>query len=128
MAHPFDYLDKEQYISLTTFRANGTGVPTPVWFVREGDSLFVWTQANSYKVKRLRNNPAVEIAPCTVRGEVTGPKISAQGKVLPPDQAARVKALLRRKYGLFARMFDLLALFSRAERVGLEITAQPSES
>lgn len=124
MAHPFDYLDKEQYISLTTFRANGEGVPTPVWFAREGDKLYVWTQANSYKVKRLRNNPSVEIAPCTVRGEITGPKISAQGRVLPPDQAPVVKAKLNRKYGLLARLFDLLGRLSRSERVGLEITTQ----
>jgi len=123
MAHPFDYLDKEQFISLTTFRANGEGVATPVWFVREGDKLYVWTQANSYKVKRLRANSAVEIAPCTARGEITGAKISAQGQVLPPDQASIVKGKINRKYGLFARMFDLMGMFSRAERLGLELSA-----
>jgi PPOX class probable F420-dependent enzyme len=56
-----------KYLSLTSFRRDGTGVATPVWFVEAGGRLLVETDAGSYKVRRIRRDPQVTIAPCTAR-------------------------------------------------------------
>ena len=63
----------QKYISLETFKKNGQGVRTPVWFVLHNDTLYVYTEANSGKVKRVRNNPQVRVAVCNMRGDVKGP-------------------------------------------------------
>ena len=78
-----DPLDRQQYLNLETFRRNGASMKTPVWFVRDGDMLFVRTIANSGKVKRIRNNELVNIAPCKVDGTLLGdwiPAYALQGK------------------------------------------------
>src|SRR5215218_1336099 len=54
-----------KYLSLTSFRRDGTGVATPVWFVEAGGRLLVETDASSYKVRRIRRDPRVTVAPCT---------------------------------------------------------------
>ena len=46
----------EKYIALETFRKNGVGVKTPVWFVEFDDLIWVVTREFTGKVKRLRNN------------------------------------------------------------------------
>ena len=61
-----------KYLSLTSFRRDGTGVATPVWFVEAGGRLLVETDAASYKVRRIRRNPQVTIAPCTATGRRRG--------------------------------------------------------
>src|SRR5579863_7484438 len=75
----------QKYIQLSTFRKNGTPVPTPVWFAEDNDKLYIKTRADSAKVKRIRNNPHVRIAPCTIRGKVTGPEFSASARILPNE-------------------------------------------
>ena len=95
----------QKYISLTTVRKNGTKVATPVWFGEDSDKLYVMTRSTMGKVKRIRNNPLVEVAPCTMRGSVTGDKLFAHARILPPEEhvharqaidlAFRVSELLR---------------------------------
>lgn len=63
-------LRRGRYISLTTYRKNGTGVATPVWYAVEGSELYAWTRTDSWKVKRLRNDPRVEVAVCDLRGNI----------------------------------------------------------
>ncbi len=94
-----------RYISLTTFRRDGRGVPTPVWFVRDGGLILVQTGEQSGKVKRIRRNPAVTIARCTASGRVRGRPVPAQARLLPATGEARAEQLFRRKY-----RFDLLIL------------------
>jgi PPOX class probable F420-dependent enzyme len=88
----------QSYISLTTFRKNGTGVPTPVWFGEKDGKMYVMTRPDSGKVKRIRNNPQVRIAPSTIRGKVTGPEFAAKARVLPESQWAEARKLINRKY------------------------------
>lgn len=96
----------ERFLSLETFRKSGVGVKTPVWFAQEGDTLYVWTVGDSGKVKRIRNNPRVNIAPCKRFGKVTGEWVPAQASVDVSDDAVRhVEALLRRKLGLEFAVF-----------------------
>jgi uncharacterized protein len=89
-----------KYILLTTFRKNGTAVPTPVWFGEDNANLYVMTRSDSGKFKRLRNNPQVRVAPCTVRGKLTGPEFSASARILPPQDWPRASRTIRGKYWL----------------------------
>src|SRR5208283_3836180 len=88
----------QKYISLTTFRKNGAGVATPVWFGETDNKLYVMTRSDMGKTKRLRNNPQVRVAPCTVRGAVTGSEFAATARILPPDGQARARQTINRKY------------------------------
>ncbi|HZZ16882.1 MAG TPA: PPOX class F420-dependent oxidoreductase [Candidatus Sulfotelmatobacter sp.] len=88
----------QKYISLTTFRRNGDKVSTPVWFGEEGAKLYVMTISNTGKVKRIRNNPEVLVAPCTMRGKVTGPEYAAMARILPPEANAHARQDINRKY------------------------------
>jgi uncharacterized protein len=101
----------QKYISLATFRKNGEKVATPVWFGEEGDKLYVMTRTDFGKTKRIRNNPQVTVAPCTMRGKVTGPESAATARILPLEEQAHARQTVNRKYWL-AR---LTSPFSRAD-------------
>src|ERR1700745_3190357 len=88
----------QKYISLTTFRKTGVGVATPVWFGEEDGKLYVMTRNDKGKTKRIRDNPQVKVAPCTMRGKVTGPEFAATARLLPPDDFARARQPINRKY------------------------------
>ncbi|MBV8729341.1 MAG: PPOX class F420-dependent oxidoreductase [Acidobacteriia bacterium] len=90
----------QKYISLATFRKSGVAVHTPIWFAEENGRLYFMTGSKMAKCKRIRNNPKVTIAPCTVRGKITGPEFPATARILGPDQFARVRRLIRAKYWL----------------------------
>ncbi len=111
----------EKYISLETFKKNGQGVKTPVWFVQRGTVLYCYTEADSWKVKRIRNNPRVRIAVCTMRGEVKGPWLDATA-TLVADGEERLAAdnLLDQKY-LVKRLFNFLKWFNRRPRMFIRI-------
>jgi PPOX class probable F420-dependent enzyme len=107
----------QKYISLTTFRKSGAGVATPVWFGEEDGKLYVMTISKMGKVKRVRNNPQVQVAPCTIRGKVTGDQFAATARLLPPEDFARARKTITRKYWLAW----ISTPFSRADAF-LEIT------
>ncbi len=88
----------QKYISLITFRKNGAAVPTPVWFGEEAERLYVMTRGDMGKTKRIRNNPQVKVAPCTIRGKIIGPEFAASARILPPEEQARARASINRKY------------------------------
>ena len=88
------------YVSLTTFRRTGAPVATPVWAAPEGDTLVVWTRADSGKVKRLRHTARVTVAPCDFRGRVEGPTVDGIAEFVPHESWPQALAALRRTYGL----------------------------
>lgn len=96
---PSEIRDK-RYISLTTFRKNGQGVPTPVWFAEQDGKLVIMTRSDSGKYKRIRNNPSVRIAPCTISGKITGPDFPARASILPATDSEPVRKAIRAKYWL----------------------------
>ena len=117
-------LADEQYISLETFKKDGTGVKTPVWCAGLDGKIVVLTVAASYKVKRVRRDPRARVAACDVRGNVRGPWASAECHVIDdPAHAERAHQALRAKYGWIMRLTDLSAtLFGRVKgRAYLEI-------
>jgi PPOX class probable F420-dependent enzyme len=87
-----------KYLSLTSFRRDGSGVATPVWFVSENGHLVVETDAESYKVKRIRRDPHVQIAVCDARGRPRGAAVDAEARILPDSEREHVERLLSRKY------------------------------
>jgi PPOX class probable F420-dependent enzyme len=87
-----------KYLSVTTYRRDGTGVATPVWFVQEGGRLLIETDASSYKVRRIRRNPCVTVAPCTATGRLRGAVVPARAQLLPDTDVTRVERLMARKY------------------------------
>jgi PPOX class probable F420-dependent enzyme len=92
-----------KYLSITSYRRDGTGVATPVWFVTEDDQLLVMTAIGSGKIKRIRRNPFVTVAACSARGRLRGRPVAARAELLPSTEVERVKRLMGRKY-----RFDLL--------------------
>src|SRR5580658_142123 len=121
-ANPFAAFEGQKYLSLETFRKNGVGVRTPIWFAAEtagGEAavLYIYTIGETGKVKRIRNNPRVRIAPCDMRGNVTGEFVEARAEILSGDLASHGTRLLNRKYFPLKQILGFFALFSRRERV-----------
>jgi uncharacterized protein len=110
-----------KYLNLESFKRNGTPVQTPVWFAEDHGILYVYTLANAGKVKRIRRNPHIHIAPCTVRGTVIGPWVEAEATIVDATTAAHGHALLRHKYGWMKRMGDLISRIMHRERVVIAI-------
>ena len=99
MANPIpEQIAGQKYISLKTFRKSGAAVATPVWFGEEGERLYVMTRSDMGKTKRIRNNPQVRVAPCTIRGTVTGAEFTAAARILPAEEQARARQAINRKY------------------------------
>jgi PPOX class probable F420-dependent enzyme len=119
-ANPFAAFEGQKYLSLETFRKSGVGVRTPIWFAAEKDRaavLYIYTIGETGKVKRIRNNPRVRIAPCDMRGNVTGEFVEARAEILSGDLASHGTRLLNRKYFPLKQILGFFALFSRRERV-----------
>jgi PPOX class probable F420-dependent enzyme len=106
-------LERHRYISLATFRRSGQTVKTPVWFARRGGKFYVFTAAGSGKVKRLRNNPRIRVAPCGPRGRVRGEWIDGRARRIddPATETAAYAALLA-KYGWLMRVLNFFSQLS----------------
>jgi PPOX class probable F420-dependent enzyme len=117
-------LNGEKYVSLTTYRRDGSPVSTPVWFVVDDDRLLVWTSAHSWKARRLRREPRVRIAACDFRGNVHGSAWSGTARFLSEQEGPRVQRLLLEKYPVARRLLLwLTALIARARRAPREPSA-----
>ena len=104
-----------KYLSLTSFRRDGSGVATPMWFVADNGQLVVETDADSYKVKRIRRDPHVRIAVCDARGRLRGEAVDGAATVLPDTERERVERLLARKYRI--DRFTVLPLYRLVMRL-----------
>jgi uncharacterized protein len=118
-----------KYISLETFKKNGEGVKTPVWFAADpasdltgdGARLYIYTIGNTGKVKRVRNNGHVKIAPCTIKGDPLGDWADANAEIVTGEIASQAMKLLNRKYFPLKQILGFFALFSRRERIVMAI-------
>jgi PPOX class probable F420-dependent enzyme len=132
MTNTLTSMGNEPFVSLTTFRASGDPVSTPVWIGHDGGegaddgNLLVLTPADSGKVRRLRSNPRVELRPCDRRGRVEEGAPTVAGVVEILESAAGVDAVrevMRRKYGAEYVLFMVIEAIVRrrrhTDRVGL---------
>lgn len=101
----FPALARYKHCQLVTFRRTGKAVPTPVWFALDTGRLYVKTEDPSGKVKRIRRDGRVRVAPCTIGGRPIGPAIEGRARIVPPGDVARAERALRRRYGLGRRLF-----------------------
>jgi PPOX class probable F420-dependent enzyme len=99
----------KNYLNLETLKKNGAAVATPVWFAEAEGILYVYSVAESGKMKRIRNNPRVRIAPCDMRGNVTGAWVAATARLIKGEDARRADALLNKKYWFAKRLLGLFA-------------------
>lgn len=113
-----DRLGAGKYLLVTSYRKNGTPVATPVWVVRDGDALGVWTVTDSWKVKRIRARGDVLVGPCDLRGNPTGEQVPGTAEICDAATTARYRQLLARKYGIVGR----LSLFGSRLRRGVDGT------
>ena len=112
----------QKYLNIETFRKSGVGVRTPVWFAQDGEILFVRTVANSGKVKRIRNNGQVNIAPCKVDGTPLGAWTPATAReVKDPVLGRKVDRLLGQKYGLMKTFFGVASALQGRKYTVLEL-------
>jgi len=118
-----------KYLSLETFKKSGEGVKTPVWFAADpatdldgdGARLYIYTIGNTGKVKRIRNNGHVKIAPCTMKGKLLGEWVNASTEMVTGEVAAIGVGLLDKKYFPWKQFLGFFALFSRRERIVMVI-------
>lgn len=127
----FDRLAGARYILVTTFRKDGTPVATPVWQASQDHRLLVMTDRSSGKVKRLRRNQDVLVAPCDVRGSLQGEPVQGRATVIEDSaEVAAGRKLIERRYGLTAKVMSLAQRLrgkkaSQVVLLGIEITEQP---
>ncbi len=119
-------LAKSQYILLTTFTKDGRPKPTPIWAALDkerGDRLLVITEGKSWKVKRIRNNPRVTLAACTMRGQPTGEAVDGVAAILDTSQNPAVYDAIGRRYGLIGKLFNFVSKLRGGmhNNVGLEL-------
>ncbi|MFV9506719.1 MAG: PPOX class F420-dependent oxidoreductase [Oscillochloridaceae bacterium umkhey_bin13] len=119
----FPELAGQQYVSLNTFRKSGEAVATPVWFAVEGDRLFIVTQDDSGKVKRIRNNPRVTMTPSDAQGKLVSGASTVEGLavITPLVAGERGDRALRAKYGWMYQAFGLFWRVRRITAVLLEV-------
>ena len=97
----------QRYVNLESFRKNGQGIRTPLWFVEAQGVLYMRTPAQSAKVKRIRNNSHVRIVPSDMRGNPKGVWIDGEATLIEAAEAEWVNQLVKHKYGLFKRLIDI---------------------
>jgi PPOX class probable F420-dependent enzyme len=121
-----DEIGRSKYVSLTTYRKDGTGVATPVWHAVNGGELFVVSDAEAWKVKRIRNNSHVVVTVCGIRGKIAPGAPSAEGTARLLDEADTEtgRTLLARKYVLsrMGNWFTKILHLRRRPVIGIAVT------
>ena len=126
----------QKYLNLETFKRSGDGVKTPVWFAAEpstslessGAKLYVYTIGVSGKLKRIRNNPRVKVAPCNMRGDVRGEWAEARAEIVTGAEAEHGMRLLNEKYLPWKQLLDFFAKFRKRERTVFVIRPAENEA
>lgn len=109
----------QKYLNLETFRKSGDGVKTPVWFAADPAAnlasadakLYAYTMGVAGKIKRMRNNPRVRVAPCDMRGNITGEWVEAHAEIITGAEAQYADTLLNKKYFPFKQILNFFAKF-----------------
>ena len=116
---PFESFRNQKYLNLETFRKNGQGVKTPVWFAADPAEdlsgldarLYAYTMGESGKVKRIRNSSRARIAPCDMRGNVTVAWVDATAEIITGPESQQADALLNKKYWPWKQLLNFFASF-----------------
>ena len=116
-AADFSALRGRKYALVVSFKRSGDPVPTPVWFgLDDGGRLYFRSEPRTAKVRRIRNDPHVLVAPCNPRGKPLGPAAEGRARLLPPEENERAEAAIQSNYGLGRRIYE-----TPLDRVGMEV-------
>ena len=113
-----------KHINIKTFRKNGESASAPVWFLEDKDKFYICTGGSTFKVKRIHNNPEVQIAASDENGNLKGEYFEGNARILPKDEVDPIYTLFRKKYSGF-RIWNFFANLIKKEekkQVYLEIT------
>jgi PPOX class probable F420-dependent enzyme len=106
-----------RFLSVTSFKRDGTGVATPVWHVSDRSRMFALTDLRSAKVRRVRRDPRVLVAPCRADGRLRGEPVAARAEVLTATgDLERVQDLLLGRYPVSYRLVMLIYRLGRRLR------------
>lgn len=118
---PLSILSEYRYVKLETLRRNGEAVATPVWFTIDGRKISVVTRNQTGKVKRLRNNPNVRIAPCGMRGQLKGQWYTGKAFFMNKEDLGNALRSRNKKYGFQARLAGILSR-TKGQLTGINIS------
>ncbi|GAB34559.1 PPOX class F420-dependent oxidoreductase [Gordonia otitidis] len=124
-AQPFDAATDAKYVQLTTFRKDGTPVASPLWAAAEGETLIMWTETTSWKVKRIRRDPHVVVQACDARGKnLRGRPVEGSATILDGAGTEHARQLIAKKYGIVGWILVKASRLRRGEdgTVGISIT------
>lgn len=113
-------LEGHKYCVLVSYRRNGQPMPSPLWFGTADGKVYFQTSPDGYKVKRIRNNPEVRVAPCDSRGKPKAPPFVGKARVLPEGETAAAERAIQSNYGVGRRMYT--AFSDRVPNVYVEVT------
>ncbi|HEY7109319.1 MAG TPA: PPOX class F420-dependent oxidoreductase [Nitrososphaeraceae archaeon] len=99
---------ESKYISIETYKKNGTGVRTPVWFIIHQGLIYFRTDKKSGKVKRLKNNPHVKIAPCDIRGNIKKEWLDGKAHFANSEESSIAYGMIGKKYGVRAKLVRIV--------------------
>lgn len=122
---PFDAATQAKYVQLTTFRKDGTPVASPLWAAADGSTLLMWTETDSWKVKRIRRDPHVIVQACDVRGKnLQGQAVEGTATILDSAGTDRARNAITKKYGILGWILVKASLLRRGRSgtVGISIT------
>jgi len=115
-----DDLKGRKYCVLVSYRKNGQAMPSPLWFGTADGRLYFQTSPDGFKVKRIRNNPEVRVAPCTSRGKPVGPPFIGKARVVPDSDASVAERAVQSNYGIGRKIYTLFS--GGVDSVYVEVT------
>jgi len=115
-----DDLKGRKYCVLVSYRKNGQAMPSPLWFGTADGKLYFQTSPDGFKVKRIRNNPEVRVAPCTSRGKPVGPPFIGKARVVPDTDASVAERAVQSNYGIGRKIYTLFS--GSVDSVYVEVT------
>jgi PPOX class probable F420-dependent enzyme len=118
----FGHLAGRKHCLLVTFRRSGEPVPTPVWFGLADGKVYARSEERVGKVKRIRANPRVLVAPCDNRGKPKGPAAEGRARILPAAEEEAAERAIQANFGLGRRLYEGVAMNMGPEGVYLEVT------
>ena len=128
-ARGFEPLAGHKYALLTTFRRSGDPVPTPIWFgVGEDGHLYLRSERDTGKVKRIRNVGRVRVAPSNARGKPLGPPVEGRARILPSEEEERAERAIQSNYGRFRRIYEGAGNRMGVDAVYIEIEPAAAEA
>ncbi|MGW0452283.1 PPOX class F420-dependent oxidoreductase [Gordonia sputi] len=122
---PFDAATDAKYVQLTTFRKDGTPVASPLWATYDGESLVMWTETDSWKVKRIRRDPHVVVQACDARGKkLRGQPVDGTATILDAAGTDHARSVISKKYGIVGWVLVKASLIRRGKdgTIGIAIT------